>query len=55
MISLPVLVIFLALIAAYLSGVSFTTSGIPTMSGKTGNGSSSRSMPRQGGSHAIHF
>jgi hypothetical protein len=55
MISLPVLVIFLALIGVYLSGCLVYHIRDIHDERKDQTGSSSRSMPRHGGSHAIHL
>ncbi len=53
MISLPVLAIFLAMIAVYLSGCLVYHIRDIHDERKRQNGSSSRSMPRHGGAHAI--
>ena len=55
MISIPVLIIFLVLIAVYLSGCLFYHIRDIHDERKDQNGSSSRSMPRHGGSHAIRL
>ncbi len=54
MVSLPVLVIFLTVVAVYLSGCLVYHIRDKRSEKENQNGSSSRSMPRHGGSHAIH-
>jgi hypothetical protein len=54
MVSIPVLVIFLAVVTVYLSGcLAYHIRDIHDKR-KDQNGSSSGSIPGRGGSHAIH-
>ncbi len=55
MVSIPVLMIFLAVVAVYLSGCLIYHIRDIHDKRKDQNDSSSQSMPRHGGSHAIHL
>jgi hypothetical protein len=55
MVSIPVLVIFLAVVAIYLSGCLVYHIRDIHDDRKDQDGSSGPSAPRQGGSHAIHL